>query len=267
MKLKRICAFLIMVFALSGCASDMSGDGAMVNTNPVSNTVITQLTQRENKALSSHMESVNTSLKEEVKTYATAKKLNKKLIHQEEVKDVFQKLAEASEAKQYQAPEPEVEEIVENEVNEVNEVNSDEAVAEVVSEGSFEIKTTLYGVDCYGCNVREDGTGNTATGVQLNPAWGVLQSDGTWKSGLTYDGYYIIAMDASVPFYSIVEISNHGYSGMGLSPDQPIQCIVLDRGGAITGNHVDLYIGSEQNVNQIHYNGAKPVAKILRYGK
>jgi len=26
MKLKRICAFLIMVFALSGCAGDMSAD-------------------------------------------------------------------------------------------------------------------------------------------------------------------------------------------------------------------------------------------------
>lgn len=261
MKLKRICAFLIMVFALSGCAGDMSADGAMVNTNPVSNTVISKLTQRENDLLSLHMENQpNFSLKNEVRTYATAKKLNKKLIQEDSVKDVFQMLADTSKAEQYQAPEPEPE----IEAVEVNTVQEEPAVS---ADAAFEIKTTLYGVDCYGCNVREDGTGNTAVGVQLNPAWGVMQSDGTWQSGLTYDGYYIIAMDASVPFYSIVEISNHGYSGMGLSPDQPIKCIVLDRGGAITGNHVDLYIGSEQNVNLINYDGSTPTAKILRYGK
>ena len=74
-------------------------------------------------------------------------------------------------------------------------------------------------------------------------------------------------MDASVPFYSIVEITNHGLSGMGISPDQPLKCIVLDRGGAITGNHVDLYIGSEKNVNQFTQNGSTPTAKIIRYGK
>lgn len=258
MKLKRICAFLIMVFALSGCANDMSKDGAMVNTNPVSNSVISQLTQRENKLLSQHLTNMpNASLKKEVKEYATAKKLNKKLIKQEAVKNVFEKLAETSKAEQYVAPEPEIKETV---------AEDNDAITASGSE-SFTIKTTLYGVDCYGCNVRADGTGNTAIGVQLNPEWGVKQSDGTWQSGLTYDGYYIIAMDASVPFYSIVEISNHGYSGMGLSPDQPIKCIVLDRGGAITGNHVDLYIGSEKNVNLISYDGSTPTAKILRYGK
>lgn len=265
MKLKRICAFLIMVFALSGCAGDMSQDGAMVNTNPVSNTVISKLTERENELLSLHMANKpNTSLKQEVKSYATSKKLNKKLIQQDAVKDVFQKLADTSKAEQYQAPEPEIEAV---QVEQPEAAAADNEAAAVSAEGSFEIKTTLYGVDCYGCNVREDGTGNTATGVQLNPAWGVMQSDGTWQSGLTYDGYYIIAMDASVPFYSIVEISNHGYSGMGFSPDQPIKCIVLDRGGAINGNHVDLYIGSEQNVNLINYDGSTPTAKILRYGK
>lgn len=261
MKLKRMCAFLIMVFALSGCASDMSQDGAMVNTNPVSNTMISKLTKRENELLSLHMaDKPNTSLKQEVKSFVESKKLNKKLIQQDAVKNMFQKFADASKAEQYRAPEPEVAE-TQAEAAPVN--NETTAVS---ANESFEIKTTLYGVDCYGCNVREDGTGNTATGVQLNPSWGVMQSDGTWKSGLTYDGYYIIAMDASVPFYSIVEISNHGYSGMGFSPDQPIKCIVLDRGGAINGNHVDLYIGSEQNVNLINYDGSTPTAKILRYG-
>ncbi len=261
MKLKRICAFLIMVFALSGCATDMSGDGAMVNTNPVSNTVISQLTQRENKLLTLHMENKpSTSLKKEVKSYATEKKLNKKLAKQDAVKDTFEMLAKVSKADQYVAPEPEEPEIIEAKA-------ADKEAATVSANESFTIKTTLYGVDCYGCNVRADGTGNTAIGVQLNPEKGVKQSDGTWKSGLTYDGYYIIAMDASVPFYSIVEITNHGLSGMGISPDQPLKCIVLDRGGAITGNHVDLYIGSEKNVNQFTQNGSTPTAKIIRYGK
>ncbi len=252
MKLKRICAFLIMVFCLSGCANDISVDGAMVNTNPVSNTVISQLTQRKNEQLELHMSQTKTSLKKEVQAYAVSKRLNKKLIKQDAVRDAFQLVAEKSKADQYEAPKPQ---IAENE-------------AETASAGeSFEVKTTLYGVDCYGCNVRADGSGNTATGVMLHPERGVMQSDGTWLSGLTYDGYYIIAMDASVPFYSIVEISNHGYSGMGLSPDEPIRCIVLDRGGAINGNHVDLYIGSENNVNLINYDGSTPTAKIIRYGK
>ena len=53
---------------------------------------------------------------------------------------------------------------------------------------------------------------------------------------------------------------------MGFSPDVPIKCMVLDRGGAIHGNHIDLYIGSEQDVNQISYDGSQAVARILRYG-
>ena len=103
-----------MVFALSGCATDIPGDGAMVNTNPVSNTVISQLTQRENKLLTLHMENKpSTSLKKEVKSYATEKKLNKKLAKQDAVKDTFEMLAKVSKADQYVAPEPEEPEIIE----------------------------------------------------------------------------------------------------------------------------------------------------------
>ena len=167
MKLKRICAFLIMVFALSGCAGDMSADGAMVNTNSVSNTVISKLTQRENDLLSLHMENQpNFSLKNEVRTYA--------------VKDVFQMLADTSKAEQYQAPEPEPE----IEAVEVNTVQEEPAVS---ADAAFEIKTTLYGVDCYGCNVREDGTGNT-----VNQDKGDYRSERTAGALLgpgTADGY------------------------------------------------------------------------------
>lgn len=253
MKLKRMCAFLIMVFCLSGCVSDVSIQGTLENTKQAPSTVLTtQLTHRQNvQAVMNVNTTSNSSLKNEVETYALTKKLNKKLIEQEAVQSTLTSVMEKSEASQYEPPKPK--EVVTTDV--------------AASGDEFYVRTTMYGVDCYGCNVREDGTGNTATGVQLNPSWGVMQSDGTWVEGLTYDGYYVIAADGSIPFYSIVEISNHGLSGMGISPDQPLKCIVLDRGGGVNGNHIDLYIGSEANVGAISYNGSQAVAKVLRYGR
>lgn len=254
MKLKRICAFLIMVFYLSGCASDTFGT-TMEGDRQVTNAQLSQLTHRDNQQLALDMDGdQKVSLKQEVKQYAVSKKLNKKLVDQTSVQETFKNVLAVSEAEQYKVEKPKEPEVKEQEQE------------TAVSGDSFEVYATLYGVDCYGCNVREDGSGNTAIGVQLNPNVGVRQSDGTWLSGLTYDGYYIIAMDPSIPFYSIVEISNHGLSGMGFSPDVPIKCMVLDRGGAIHGNHIDLYIGSEQDVNQISYDGSQAVARILRYG-
>lgn len=254
MKLKRICAFLIMVFYLSGCASDTFG-ATMEGDRQVTNTQLAQLTHRDNQQLALRMDGDHkVSLKQEVKQYAVSKKLNKKLVDQSSVQESFKNIMAVSEAEQYKVEKP------------VEEPEVPETTTLADGGDTFEVYATLYGVDCYGCNVREDGSGNTAIGVQLNPSVGVMQSDGTWLEGLTYDGYYIIAMDPSIPFYSIVEISNHGLSGMGFSPDVPIQCMVLDRGGAIYDNHIDLYIGSEQNVNQIHYDGSQAVARILRYG-
>jgi len=251
MKLKRICAFLLMVFALSGCVSDVPLT-TLENTNHAANAAqMPQLTHRNNAKAALDTKAIATSLKEEVQSYTISKKLNTKLVKRTSVQTSLKVIKEKSQASQYEVKKP------------IQEVETETTA----SGGEFNVQTTLYGVDCYGCNVREDGTGNTATGVMLNPSLGVMQSDGTWLSGLTYDGYYVIAMDASIPFYSIVEISNHGLSGMGFSPDQPIRCIVLDRGGAIQGNHIDLYIGSEANVNQISYNGSQATAKIIRYGK
>ncbi len=256
MKLKRICAFLIMVFYLSGCASD-TFDTTMEGDRQVTNAQLSQLTSRDNRQLAYNMDGkMKTSLKQEVKQYAVSKTLTKKLVDQEPVQESLKNIMALSEAEQYKVEKPEPE----------PEVKVPDDSTQVAASDAFEVYTTLYGVDCYGCNVREDGSGNTAIGVQLNPNVGVMQSDGTWLSGLTYDGYYIIAMDPSIPFYSIVEISNHGLSGMGFSPDVPIKCMVLDRGGAIYDNHIDLYIGSEQDVNQIHYDGSQAVARILRYG-
>lgn len=248
MKLKRnLFAFLIMVFVLSGCVSDVSVNGTLQNTKQTNTTATSnmQLVNRQNAmAQVKNLKADTGAMRKEVATYATAQKLNTKLVKDEKFSTMFETITKKSDAKQYKVKE------VANTTGEV-----------------FTPRTTLYGVDCYGCNVREDGTGNTATGIQLNPIRGVLQSDGTWLPGITYDGYYIIAADASIPFYSIVEISNHGLTGKGITPDQPIKAIVLDRGGGIRGGHIDLYIGSEKEVGSFQIQNTQAVAKVLRYGK
>lgn len=252
MKLKRISTFLIMVFILSGCMSDVSLSGTLENTKQAAGTVKgSQFAKEHTMLMKEARERLQLLATQEVSSYVIEQESTKKLLDQENVQSAFATLAQMSDAEQYAAPEE----------------TSEEAGANTEASNSFYVRTTLYGVDCYGCNLNAEGSGNTATGVMLNPAYGVMQSDGTWLSGLTYDGYYIIATDGSIPFYSIIEISNHGLSGMGFSPDQPIQCIVLDRGGAISGNHIDLYIGSEANVNNISYDGSTAVATILRYGR
>lgn len=263
MKLKRnIFAFLIMVFILSGCVSDVSLTGTIENTNQTNvagGLQTSQFLHRQQsemtgiRAISQFTK--ESSAKVEIEKYATSKDLNDKLVKQEAFQTSLKKLIGKSDVEQYTAPKPKVQNVVAQPIQE----GQDTSV--------FYPRTTLYGVDCYGCNVSADGTGHTATGIAMNPSLGVLQSNGTWAAGLTYDGYYIIATDKSIPFYSIVEISNHGLSGMGFSPDQPIQAIVLDRGGGVNGAHIDLYIGSEANVNQIRSNGSQPVAKVLRYGR
>ncbi len=256
MKLKRICTFLIMVFILSGCMSDVPVSNANMSFGDAG-----ELTHRNSAQLMAKKLEENQTIKQEVQAYAS-KNTNKKLIQQVFVQDVLQEVKEKSDASKYHSPKKEPEKPVEQ-----KPADNVETASVVDDANIFYPRTTLYGVDCYGCNVREDGTGNTAIGVMLNPNLGVMQSDGTWKEGLTYDGYYIIAADPSIPFYSIIEISNHGLSGMGFSPDVPIQAMVLDRGGGIKGAHLDLYIGSETFIGNISISGSQPVAKILRYGK
>lgn len=130
---------------------------------------------------------------------------------------------------------------------------------------TFQPRITTYGVDCYGCG-GESGSGNTALGVKLDTTMGVLMPDGSWQQGIKYGNYYIVAADPSIPFCSILKISNHGLSGSGISPDEPYYAIVLDRGGAIQGSHLDLYIGSENSRAIIPVQQTQANAQILRYG-
>lgn len=110
-------------------------------------------------------------------------------------------------------------------------------------------RTTRYGVDCVGCYYSE-GRGGTASGINVGFTE-VKQRDGSWQQGYTYEGYYIIAASSQLPLCTVVEISNHGYSGSGITPGQPFKAIVADRGGAINGRSIDLFIGTETNLNTI----------------
>lgn len=93
-------------------------------------------------------------------------------------------------------------------------------------------RLTMYGGDCNGC------TGRTAAGVTVN-------ENGANNSGTAqvyYNGgwYYVLAADRSIPFGTIIEISNHN-----LNLPSVIYGVVLDRGGSITGNSIDIFCGSE----------------------
>ena len=65
---------------------------------------------------------------------------------------------------------------------------------------------------------------------------------------------------------SIFKISNHGLSGAGIKVEQPFYAMVMDRGGAIQGNHFDLYIGlqSANPLQRIYVSTAN--AELIRYG-
>lgn len=131
--------------------------------------------------------------------------------------------------------------------------------------GTFSPRITTYGVDCYGCRLT-DGRGGTAMGVALDLNLGVQMPDGSWQPGIKYGNYFIVAADPSIPMCSIVKISDHGLSGSGITPEQPYYAIVLDRGGAIQGGHLDLYIGSEQSGAIVPVMNTVPRADIIRLG-
>ena len=97
----------------------------------------------------------------------------------------------------------------------------------------FTGRLTTYGGDCAG------GNGTSSSGIKLSPISGVQGSN---SAKLTYNGrsYYCLAADPSIPFGTIIEISNHNLNTAGT-----IYGIVVDRGGAIKGNKIDIFNGSE----------------------
>lgn len=130
-------------------------------------------------------------------------------------------------------------------------------------------RVTRYGYDCGGCSVRpvEDFSG-TASGIKLG-ADRVLQPNGEWQQGYTYDGYHIVATSTAIPLFSILKISNHPFSGGGITAGQPFYAIVGDRG--VGGSNLDLFAGTETNLNAISQNGSPSGSstrvEIIRVGK
>lgn len=140
--------------------------------------------------------------------------------------------------------------------------------AEMAEGTYFNPNFSRYGLDCVGCKGQYTKVGNNALGIKLDGTKGVQQADGSWKQGITWEGYYIVASDPSIPLCSILEVSNHNYSGEGLNPNEPFYAIVMDRGGAIKNNRLDFYIGLEGNLNKnVKVVSQKtPVARIVRVG-
>lgn len=140
----------------------------------------------------------------------------------------------------------------------------------VVTNGkSFKGKLSRFGVNCSGCSGESSGSGGFASGVKASIYKGVRQSNGTWKKGITYDGYYIVAADSSIPLCTVLQFTNHSISGSGISKGATFYAVVLDRGGAIKGNRIDFYIGDENNYkNVIKYNGSSSATVTIKaYGK
>ena len=96
----------------------------------------------------------------------------------------------------------------------------------------FTGKLTTYGGDCAG------GNGTSSSGISLSPTTGVKGSN---SAKLSYNGgsYYCLAADPSIPFGTIIKITNHN-----LGIESTAYGIVVDRGGAIKKNHIDIFIGS-----------------------
>ena len=97
----------------------------------------------------------------------------------------------------------------------------------------FTGKLTTYGGDCAG------GNGTSSSGISLSPTTGVK---GSHSAKLSYKGgsYYCLAADPSIPFGTIIKITNHN-----LGIESTAYGIVVDRGGAIKKNHIDIFNGTE----------------------
>ena len=76
----------------------------------------------------------------------------------------------------------------------------------VVGSYFYAHRISRYGFDCSGCGVEGSGTATMASLLKVSGT-AVRQSNGTWKDGITYDGYYLVAADKAFPLCTVLEIS------------------------------------------------------------
>jgi 3D (Asp-Asp-Asp) domain-containing protein len=136
-----------------------------------------------------------------------------------------------------------------------------------VSVGSYFYAKAIsrYGYDCVGCGVQKDMTSSTSTLIRLS-ANAVRQSNGEWKQGITYDGYYIVAADKAFPLCTVLTISNHHLSGSGIKEGVPFKVLVIDRGGAITTNRLDFFVGTETYLDTVVHKASSQGTKVTVSG-
>src|SRR5699024_4854194 len=101
------------------------------------------------------------------------------------------------------------------------------------------MNTSYYGMDCAGC------TGRTASGYNLS------------SGQTTVDGYRVVAADTSIlPLHTKIKVTN---------PDgSSYNAIVLDRGGAIKGQKLDVLVGSEAESSS--HGRHNTTIEVLSYG-
>jgi 3D (Asp-Asp-Asp) domain-containing protein len=140
------------------------------------------------------------------------------------------------EIKQTEEIKKEQEEIIENNANEYTVLES------------FIGSMTGYGPDCYGCG------GVTSAGHDL-------RNGNIYYQDKTFGQLRIVAADPKFKFGTVLRVS-----GLKIY-DEPFLAIVLDRGGAIKGEKMDLAFDSESNplVDQIGYS-RNVQYEVLRYG-
>lgn len=94
----------------------------------------------------------------------------------------------------------------------------------------------------YGANDTLNGGYITATGYNI-------------RDNTLYKGYHIIATDPSIPFGTLIEIQ--------LEDNSLIQAVVLDRGGGINGNHLDIVFSNKKEC----FNFGRQAIKYRIIGK
>ena len=112
---------------------------------------------------------------------------------------------------------------------------------------AFNGKLTAYGPDCPGCS------GNSACPPRQN-----FKNGNIYFEDQVYGTVRVVAADRSIPCGSIVRIS-----GISIY-SEPVLAIVMDRGGAVTGNHMDLLFTSQSNLEGFTTSNVK--FEIIRYG-